>query len=146
MCQFQEFVESVTDVIYWTDAQGRITFVNRATAQMMKCRERDLLGRSYLEFAAPSHLEATAAFYRTQLRERRAHSYFELPIVNAVGETLWLAQRARTVFDDAGTIVGFQTVAHDITPWKAIEQDRERLITELQIALAGLAPAALSAA
>jgi PAS domain S-box-containing protein len=144
--RFRELIENVSDVIYWTDVFGRFTFVNPAAARMMKCRERDLLGRSFLDRIQPAHCAAVSAFYARQLRERRVQSYFEVPARTSAGELLWLGQNVRTLFDDRGTVVGFEAVARDITAQKALEAERERVIAELQMALAGVAtPASLVA-
>src|SRR5262245_24683816 len=97
---FREFVENVTDIIYWPNARGSFTFVNSAALRMMRCRERDVLGLPLLMRVEPSHRTAVAGFYEGLGRERRTHSYIEFPLVTVVGETVWLAQTVRTVFDD----------------------------------------------
>ena len=135
---FREFVENVTDVIYWVDVDSRFTFVNGAGLRAMRCRERDVLGLPLVCRVEPAHRATVAAFYERQGRERRTHSYLEFPLTAGPGESVWLAQTVRTVFDDAGMIVGFQALAHDITARKNAERDRERLINELQMALVGM--------
>jgi PAS domain S-box-containing protein len=136
--RFRDLVENANDIIYATDVFGRFTFVNPAAARIMRCRERDLLGRSFLGRIAPSHAGAVAAFYGEQFLERRASTYFEFPARTAAGDIVWLGQNVRALFDECGTVVGFEAIAHDITARKTLEQQQQRLIAELQQALAGV--------
>lgn len=134
----RELVENATDIIFWTDAQGRFTFVNPMAARLMRYPESQLVGLHFTELIAADHRALALQFYQRQFRERRPHSYYEFPAVTGGGATVWFGQNARALFDANGRVAGFEAVARDITERKELEGERERLIAELKEALASV--------
>ncbi len=61
---------------------------------------------------------------------------FELPKYTAKGRLIWVRSIAEAVRDDEGQIIGLQGAFQDITQQKLAEIEREKLIIQLQDALA----------
>lgn len=109
-----------------TDAHTRITGYTPSEAMAMG-RPDSLVHSEDLPLAL-EHLEAVMAG-RTEVCEYR--------IVRKDGGLRWLRNHARPVWDeDQGRVVRIYAAAQDITERKRAREERERLIVELQDALA----------
>ncbi len=61
---------------------------------------------------------------------------FELPKYTAKGRLIWVRSIGEAMLDDEGKIIGIQGAFQDITARKQVEAEREKLVEELQRALA----------
>jgi PAS domain-containing protein len=111
-------IEMMADGVLVIDRAGRITFSN-GTA-------RDTLG---LDQGA-----LLSAFGTPSLQEAPVEWRGETQVDTAVGRR-WLDLRVGPVFDRWGDLAGRIVVARDVTVHKELEDERERLIDELQEAL-----------
>lgn len=123
--RYKQLVEHASDVIYRTDVEGNLTFVNPPAAALMRCPVEDLLGRHFLELIRPDARAEAAAFYRKQFLDAGSNTYFEFPAVAGDGETVWFGQKVQPVVK--GTrVVGFQAVARDISDLKRMREELQR--------------------
>jgi len=124
--RYRQIVESADDLIYRTNANGCITYVNSTSLRLFGYDKLDdILGRNYLEFIVPSWRDKAGRFYVRQFLRGEANTYFEFPAITPDGRELWLGQNVQIIRDVAGQIIGFQAVARDIT---AIKQAQEALL------------------
>ncbi len=114
----EALLETMTDGVVVLDPTGRIIFANQTARESLEITEasmaRALDVRSLRD--APWHWRAEAEF--TGARAKR-----------------WLDVRIDPVKDRWGKVSGRLLVARDVTLQKALEDERERLIEELQQAL-----------
>lgn len=111
---FRQLVETVSDVIYCCDADGRFTYVNAAAARLLGLPIKDIIGRIYLEFVREDYREEVLHFYLRQLHDRAPLTYLEFPMVTSDGTSLWLGQNVQ-LLQTGGAIGGIQAVARDVT-------------------------------
>jgi PAS domain S-box-containing protein len=119
--QFRHIVEYAQDLIYYCDVNGRFTYVNRAAARVMGYAEQELVGRHFLTLIDAEHQARAADFYRHQMRERTATTYFEFLAVTKDQRRLWIGQHVQLVYEN-GEPVGVHAIARDITHQKTIEE------------------------
>ena len=136
--RYRELIENATDIIYWMDSKGHLTYVNPMAVRLMRYADGALIGRHFTELVEPTHRASALLFYTRQCREKRPHTYHEFPVCTAYGAVVWFGQNVRTLFDATGRITGFEAVARDITERIRLERERERLIAELKEALASV--------
>ncbi len=122
--RYRQLVENANDFISSIDGEGRFTLVNPVGARITGYSAEELLGKHYLELVHPDHRERVSQFYGDQLTKSLSDKYFECPIVTRSGEALWLRQNVQVV-RDGDRVVGFQSIARDITARKNAE-DRLR--------------------
>lgn len=130
--RFRQIVENAGDIIYRTDVQGRIIYVNPVGVHRMGYEtEAQLLGKSAFDFAAPEWRKKIRHFYLQQLKQRQLNTYFEFKAYNHVGDIIWIGQNVQLLCDNQKPI-GFQAVAHDITNLKqaleALELSRNQAL------------------
>lgn len=120
--RYRQIVEDADELIYRTNAEGYITYVN-PTGLRLFCVDKveDILGRSYLEFIVPDWRTKAQRFYVRQFLSGESNTYFEFPTITSDGHELWLGQNVQ-IIREADRIVGFQAVARDITAIKHAQE------------------------
>jgi len=120
--RFRQIVESASDVIYRADTDGRFTYVNPAALRLLNfSNEEQMLGRHYLEIAAPEFRTRVKRFYERQFLSKTRASYFEFPVVTVDGQIVWIGQSVQLIMD-GDQVTGFQAVARDITSLKQAQE------------------------
>ena len=143
--RLDSIIKSVPDIIYRLDAQGCITFISDAVIGY-GYPPQDLLSRNLLEIVHPDDRERAAHSINEIRVEKRDTAYLELrflvgkdALMVAEPEPIFLVNAQglyRTERPDVRTFIGTQGIARDITQRKRREEEREKLVKELQDALA----------
>ncbi len=115
---YQQMVESASDIIYRTDANGCFTYANPVALRLMGFKsEAEVLGRHYLDLAAPHQRRDLKRHYNRQFLAGETTTYYEFAAVTSNGSELWLGQNVQ-IIREGDQIIGFQAVARDITDLK----------------------------
>ena len=122
--RYKYLIEHADEIIYQTDASGRLLFVNPACAKVLKFSEEEVVGRNYLSLITPEFRETAEKFYTRQFLKKIPNTYLEIPVMAKDGSEVWIGQNAQLVIKQ-NQIVGFQAVARDIT-------ERRRALAELE--------------
>ncbi len=127
----ERFFSVSIDLLCQLGFDGYFTRLNPAWERTLGWTLEELMSRPFLEFVHPDDRE------RTREQNRRVRSGelavgFENRYVCKDGSFRWLHWNAAPQVMDAR----IYSVARDITAWKAAEAERERLVAELQRALA----------
>jgi PAS domain S-box-containing protein len=142
--RFRDLVEAADDILYRTDASGRLVYVNPAASELLGYGEGELLGRDYLDLVRPDYRDEARRFYDDQRAHGIPNTYCEFAMVTRAGEELWVGQRAQ-VLSENGAFAGLQALARNITERKlaqqTIEHEHEQLrqiVTHAPVAMAML--------
>ncbi len=113
--RYRQIVESAGDIIYRTDSDGRFTYANPIALRLLGYNsESEVVGKHYLELAAPESHTELKRFYGHQFIVRKKNTYYEFSAITADGRKIWLGQNVQ-IIEDNTRVVGFQAVARDIT-------------------------------
>jgi PAS domain S-box-containing protein len=118
--RYKDLVEHANDLIYQTDAAGRLTFFNPAAIRLMKYAADELLGRYYLDLIREDYRSDADRFYCAQIAGCVPSTYYEFPAVAKDGTIVWLGQKVQLV-TEGDRVTGVQAMARDITERKAAE-------------------------
>jgi PAS domain S-box-containing protein len=120
--RFRQIVENASDIIYRADVDGNFIYFNPTGIIILGYQnEAEVLGRNYLDLAAPEWRHKLRNFYRRQFFKKEKNTYFEFPAVNPHGEVIWLGQSVQ-IIEENDVITGFQAVARDITKLKRAQE------------------------
>lgn len=124
-------IEKSNDIIYETDDQGRLTFVNQVTERISGYSKGELIGRYYLEFIDPNFRREAERLYGKQLVYKIPDTYFEFPMLTKDNREVWLGQHAQ-LKTGGNNVIGFQAIARDITRQKQAEETLKKYKEELE--------------
>lgn len=122
--QYRHLVEDITDVIYATDREGRITYMSPVAERLFGDAPADVLNRHFSEFIFPEDLPAVADGFREAVAGHpRPHDH---RVVTHAGVVRWVRNHARPIEED-DQVVGLRGVISDVTDQReAHEALRER--------------------
>lgn len=125
------FFEASLDMLCFLDFNGYFRRLNPAWEHTLGYTRAELMSRPFIEFVHPDDRERTLAQNRRVRTGGRAVG-FENRYVCKDGSFRWFLWNA--VPDADGQVI--YSVARDITARKAAEEERDRLVVQLQAALA----------
>ena len=127
--QYRALVEQINDVIFTLDEEGRFTYVSPVVEHVSEFTPDDLIGQPFMHFVHPDDFEDLLASYQRTLGGAVEPFEFRTPGKN---DTMrYVRSFSRPIYED-GKPVGVRGVLMDLTERKRIEQERERLIEELE--------------
>ncbi len=101
-------------MIYKLDAKGHYTYVNEITAKTLGKPADELRGEHYLTFVQEDHRKRVQEFYRQQMEQQTASTYFEFPLMLIDRPPMWIGQTVDLVYEN-GELQEVLVVAHDVT-------------------------------
>lgn len=134
---YQQLVEDASDIIHRTDIKGRFLYANPVSSEIVEYPTEELIGKSYVSLIRHDYREKAILFYKNQLENKIAETYFEFPIITKNGTEVWLGQKSKIIYTD-GIAKGFQSLARNITDRKTAEQELENTSNRLKTLIANL--------
>ncbi|MFZ0522892.1 MAG: PAS domain S-box protein [Candidatus Acidiferrales bacterium] len=115
-------VESSDDAIISKDLDGNIVSWNAAARRLFGYSESEIVGKP-IETLIPHELLQEEGIFRQRLRTGERVEHFETVRIAKDGRTIPVSLTVSSIRDAAGAMVGFSTIARDITERKRIDQD-----------------------
>jgi PAS domain S-box-containing protein len=119
IAQFQAYFEAASDGIIVTDVSGRVLFVNRAAEALTGYARETLVGRALGELVAAGDQDPLAGVIAQVLGGRNLDS-FDLRLVNASGDVLWVSFATSTVMAEHGAAI---FSLRDVTAERVLEAE-----------------------
>lgn len=129
----RQIVEQASDVVYTTDPQGNFTYINPPGQRLTGYTEDELFNMAFITLLPPEWQDRVMSFYQKQLRDQVRETFLEFPILTKTGEQKWIEQSV-ALLADGDEVIGFQSIARDITARKQIEidlRDQRQLLQNL---------------
>ncbi len=128
---YQEILEHTSDGVYLLDSEGRIEAANPGFAAMLGRPGAEIIGKNLRELVHEDDVKLLEPSGASLAGPRQ----FDLRFVTREGKVRIGLVREAPVFS-GGFLSGYQAVATDITERKKAEIEREKLLKELQLAMA----------
>ncbi|WP_346286667.1 PAS domain S-box protein [Zoogloea sp.] len=129
---YRDVVESVKEILFQTDAEGRITFLNRAWHQTTGFDSRLSTGQNLLDFVEEEDRGRVAPHLRAVREGYEEIAEIEFRLRTRTGGPRWTEATLRPLRDTHDRTVGCSGTLTDITARKEAEQTQRNLNKELE--------------
>jgi PAS domain S-box-containing protein len=125
--QYRNLVEGTSDLVTRVNADGCLLFVNHAMQEIYGLAPKDCIGRPAIDLIHPEDRESTKAALQSWLNSDMDIFFHDNRMLDAHGRIHHLAWSVRSERDDKGKIIGFASMARDITERKKLESEKTKL-------------------
>ncbi|MHB8810214.1 MAG: PAS domain-containing protein [Desulfobulbaceae bacterium] len=134
--RFREALDNVPAYIYMKDPQSRYVYANRPTLELFGCSAEELSGSDDTRFFPPDTVKRLREVDLRVFGGKKTTEEIDVADGAAGRRVYW--EIKTPIYADVAqkTIWGLLGISTDITERKGMEEERERLIADLQAALA----------
>jgi len=125
--QYRSVVDSIREVVFQADAEGRWTFLNPAWKEITGYAVDESLGRRYTEFVHPRDRGGSEREFLELMAGRQAVACSEVRYLTRRGDFRWFEVNVRVRKDESGRIVGCAGTLRDTTEQREAEQKMRQL-------------------
>lgn len=130
--RFRLIVETASDIIFRTDANGFFTYANPTGINKIGYSLEELKLFRFNDLVDLSYKDELEKFYVDQALNKTLHNYAEFPILTKNKETIWIGLNVNFIYDENKKLEQVNAVARDITEIKLSQTRLQNLITTLQ--------------
>src|SRR5262245_21657280 len=132
--RFRSMADGIPSIIWVTDAEGQMQFINRAYMEFFGVTLQDLKSNGWQPLLHPDDVTAYAAEYMACLRDRRFF-HAEVRVKRRDGEWRWMESFGQPRFSSTGQFLGIAGSSPDITERKLAEEALREREQRLRLAL-----------
>lgn len=130
--RYFEVVEAVNEVIFRTDTDGRLSFVNGVWRSITGYRVEQSLGKPLVDFFHPDDRAGAEEQLLAVAAGRLPECHYELRLRTREGEIRWIEAACRPITDAAGSKLGLAGTLDDISSRKVAELTLKNINQELE--------------
>jgi PAS domain S-box-containing protein len=120
--RYRTLVETAADIILSFDADGHLTFANRAVREVLGLEPSEIVGRHFVELIAPEGITEAVEQFRDLTRGNRATGR-AVRMLGKGGREVMLRVNASPLHDAEGRIVGITCTGLDVTEARGRERE-----------------------
>ncbi|MBP7526624.1 MAG: PAS domain S-box protein [Syntrophorhabdaceae bacterium] len=130
--RYRLLIENSHDIIYTLTPGGVFAFVSPSWTRLLGHPVAQVVGQRFQQFVHPDDVDRCEAFLQKTIETGQRETSVEYRVRHADGSWRWHNTDAGPLRDKAGTIVGFEGCASDITPRKLAEEELKRTMERLR--------------
>ena len=119
--KYRLLIENSHDIIYTLTADGVFTFVSPAWTALLGHPLDQVAGQPFQQFVHPDDLPGCMVFLQSVIETGQRQEGVEYRVRHLDGSWYWHTSSAVPLRDEAGTVIGFEGIARDITDRKRAE-------------------------
>ncbi len=127
-------IDNLPDLIFFKDTEGRYILNNTSHLKSIGAnKQEEALGKTTFDYNPP---ELAEQYHKDEMQivqtGKALNNKRECALHKDTGEKRWHLTSKVPLFDKQGRVTGIVGIARDITEQKLAEEERERLLNELQ--------------
>ena len=123
--QYRSVFNSLKEVVFQTDEQGRWTFLNPAWTEITGYKLSESLGICFLDYIHPDDRQYNAELFTPLLERQEEFSRHEVRWMTKDGNWRWIRFYAHLTLDGEDGVAGISGTLDDITEYKLAEDALE---------------------
>ena len=123
--KFRRLIESSYNIIYTMTPDGTFTFVSPAWTALLGHQLDQVVGRSFQQFVHPDDIPGCLAWLKKVIATGERQEGVEYRVRHAGGDWKWHTSSAVPLKDEAGSVIGIEGTARDISVRK---RDAEQIL------------------
>jgi two-component system cell cycle sensor histidine kinase/response regulator CckA len=120
--RYRRLIESVTDIVYDLDAEGRFQYVSAAAHETLGYAPEEMVGQPYRRFLHPDDLASCGRQFHERRTGARATRHLAVRLITKAGEAKEFEVSAAGVYDEARRFQATAGLARDVTQRKRAEE------------------------
>ncbi len=130
--RYENIVELSNDIIYITDKEGRLTFMNNAAYRLLERSPEEVIGTSFADMLHPEDREKSFTTGKELSILHTDTLNIENRYITASGKTINVMHNVRVLRNEQGEFAGTQGIARDITKRKHAEEELQKAIEKIE--------------
>ncbi|CAN5259942.1 hypothetical protein BH09GEM1_BH09GEM1_28690 [soil metagenome] len=130
--KYRSVIEQLQDVFFRTDGSGHWTFLNQAWTTLTGNAVASSLGTHYLSYVHPSDRALALDSVAPLAKGSAETAVVEVRYFNTSGGYRWVEASSHLVRGDDGRVVGTMGTLRDVTERRAVNEERQRLETNIR--------------
>ena len=127
-------LDTIPDMAWLKDREGKFLAANEAFLKALGIDRDALAGRTDFDYW-PAELARRFLSDDVEVMRSGRPKRIEETLIHAQGEPVWIETIKSPIYSDCGGVIGTVGIARDITAEKLAQEEKERLVAELQQAL-----------
>jgi PAS domain S-box-containing protein len=120
--KYKNLVESINDVVWEKDGQGRFTYMGPKIRDMMGYMPEEFIGNTILDYMHPADADAIREGFWQIFREPMTYSLREMRVLHKDGHEVFVEANGTPMYDEQGNFQGYRGVTRDVTARKHAEE------------------------
>jgi len=116
--KYKSLVDSMSEIVFTTDAQANWTFLNKAWEAAMGYTVTESLGKSLYDFLHFEDVEKNKALFLPLIQQKKSYCHHSIRYINNKGYVKWMDVSAKLLFNEQNEIIGTIGTIADITEQK----------------------------
>ncbi len=121
--RFERLVEAAQDLIFITDINGRIKFVNGAFEKILGRNKQEAIGSRFIDYVLPDDRQSFNSSIIQQMRTDEFCVTFEVRVNTLKNEVKFIIFNCTPLKNEKGNVVGIAGIGHDVSSLKSLEQE-----------------------
>jgi PAS domain S-box-containing protein len=133
--RYRTILESIEEAYFEVDLKGKFIFFNDSLSSILGYSQEELKEMNHRDFMPPETAKDIYSVFNEIYTTGKPIRKYGYEVIKKDGTRGFHELFASLMSDKDGKPIGFRGIAHDITERKLAENEREKLIKELQDAL-----------
>ncbi|HQI81622.1 MAG TPA: PAS domain S-box protein, partial [Deltaproteobacteria bacterium] len=134
--RYRESIESIQDAYLEVDLEGNMLFFNEPLCRMIQYSREEIMGKNFREFVSPGIAQDIYSFFHEVFETGKPSTLRDFEVIRKDGTKIATEFSVSLMGDAAGKTAGFRVTGRDVSDLRQAARERERLISDLQQALA----------